>query len=144
VRILANYGYKTNGESYMVSMETLGDCPKEQVDATVDELFRMARSAIQRQINPEIRLEDSPHKEGVTIPEPKQVNGKTGNGNGKHVNGNGNGKPAMKDPKAPISAKQKSLIIKLAKEKGEFIKGLGGMNMGDASHVIEELLAVAV
>ena len=128
MRILANYTHKTNGDSYSVSMETLGDCPKEQVDAITDELFQMAKSAIQRQINPEIRLEDSSHKEGVTIPEPKQANGK----------------PAMKDPGAPISAKQKSLIIKLAKEKGEFIKGLGEMNMGDASHVIEELLAVTV
>jgi len=133
VRILANYGYKTNGDSYSVSMETLGDCPKEQVDATVDLLFAMAKSAIQRQINPEIKVDEKPKE--VVIPQPSQANGKTGNGNGK---------PVLKDPKAPISAKQKSLIIKLAKEKGEFIKGLGGMNMADASHVIEELLSVEV
>ena len=140
MRILANYGYKNNGDSFMVSMETLGDCPKEQVDATVDELFRMARSAIQRQVAPEVQVEE-PKKEPVTIPEPRKANG-NGNGNGKHANGNGNGKPVLKDPGAPISAKQRSLIIKLAKEKGEFIEGLSTMNMGDASHVIEELLAV--
>ena len=140
MRILANYTHKTNGDSYSVSMETLGDCPKEQVDVITDGLFQMAKSAIQRQVNPEIRLEDSAHKEDVVNPEPL----KKANGNGNHADGNGNGKPAMKDPGAPISAKQKSLIIKLAKEKGAFIKGLGEMNMGDASHVIEELLAVAV
>ena len=128
MRILANYTHKTNGDSYSVSMETLGDCPKEQVDAITDELFQMAKSAIQRQVNPEIRLGDSSRKEGVTIPEPKQANGK----------------PAMKDPDAPISAKQKSLIIKLAKERDQFIEGLSTMKMGDASHVIEDLLAVAV
>jgi len=125
MRILANYGYKDNGSSYSVSMETLGDCPKEHVNATVDELFALAKSAIQRQLNPD-------PKEEVTIPKPKKYNG----------NGNCNGKHQIKDPSALISSKQKSLIIRLAKEKGEFIEGLNEMNMQEASNTIGELMAV--
>ena len=142
MRILANYGYKNNGDSYSVTFETLGDVPRDMADSVVDDLFKMAKSAIQRQINPEIRIDDKPHKEDVVIPDPKQTNGKTVSGNGKHANGNG--KPAMKDPEAPITQKQKSLIIKLAKERDQFIEGLSTMNMQDASHVIEDLLAVTV
>ena len=140
MRILANYTHKNNGDSYSVSMEMMGDVPMNMADQVVDDLFAKAKAAIQRQVAPEVQVEE-PKKEPVTIPEPRKANG-NGNGNGKHANGNGNGKPVMKDPEAPISAKQRSLIIKLAKEKGEFIEGLSTMNMGDASHVIEELLAV--
>jgi len=125
IRILANYGYKNNGDSYSVTFETVGDVPKEQSDKVVDELFALAKAAIERQVNPK-------PKEEVVIPEPK-----------KH-NGNGNGKPQMKDPSAPISPKQKSLIIRLAKERGEFIEGLNDMNMGEASSIIENLLSVEV
>lgn len=131
MRILANYGYKTNGDSYSVTMETLGDCPKEQVDTVVDELFALAKGAIDRQINPH-------PKEGVVILEPKKPDG---NGNG---NGNGNGKIHPRDPEAPISSKQRSLIIRLAKERGDFIEGLSEMKMGEASEVISNLLSVVV
>ena len=143
MRILANYGYKNNGDSYSVTFETMGDVPKEIADQVVDDLFSMAKRAIERQVSPEIKLDDKPHKEGVVIPEPKKANS---NGNGKHANGNGNGngKPVIKDPEAPISSKQKSLIIKLAKERDQFIEGLNDMNMADASATIAELLAVQV
>ena len=139
MRILANYGYKNNGDSYSVTFETMGDVPKDQADGVVDELFSMAKRAIERQVNPSGN-QDVSHKDGVVIPEPK----KNGNGNGKHTNGNGNGngKPHPKDPEAPISVKQRSLIIKLAKERGQFIEGLSEMNMTEASDVIGELLAV--
>ncbi len=125
MRILANYGYKTNGDSYSVTFETVGDVPKEQSDAVVDELFALAKGAIDRQIHPHT-------KEEVVVPELKKTNG----------NGNGNGKLVIKDPTAPISQKQKSFIIRLAKEKGDFIEGLNEMNMGEASAVIENLMAV--
>lgn len=140
MRILANYGYKNNGDSYSVTFETVGDVPRDIADSVVDDLFVMAKAAIQRQVNPEIKLDEKPKE--VIIPQPKQANGKSNNGNGKHVNGSGKDKPVMKDPEAPISPKQKQLIIKLAKERGQFIEGLNEMNMADASHVIEELLAV--
>jgi len=130
MRILANYGYKNNGESYQVSFETMGDVPKEQSDAVVDELFALAKAAIERQLNP------TPKEEEVVIPAPR----KQSNGNGK----NGNGKPVMKNPEAPCTVKQKSLIIRLAKEKGDFIEGLNEMSMGEASSIIENLLSVAV
>jgi hypothetical protein len=39
MRILANYGYKDNGNTYSVTFETVGDVAKENADAVVDELF---------------------------------------------------------------------------------------------------------
>jgi len=126
MRILANYGYKTNGETYSVTFETVGDVAKENADAVVDELFRMAKAAIQRQLNPEVDpLEFPPQEE--EIPQPKR---------------NGNGRPQLKDPSAPATRKQKSLIAKLAKEKGRFIEGLNSLTMQEASEVIDELMAV--
>ena len=74
MRILANYGYKDNGSSYSVTFETVGDVPMEQADSTVDELFRMAKSAIQRQI---LNLSND-HEEAV-VPQPKR-NGNGSNG----------------------------------------------------------------
>ncbi len=137
MRILANYSYRSNGDSYQVSFETSGDVAKEQADGVVDELFSMAKRAISRQVNP-TGNQGEPHREDVVIPEPK----KHANGNGKPINGNGNGKPHPKDPEAPISPKQKSLIIKLAKERRQFIEGVNEMSMASASKVIEEMLAV--
>ena len=69
MRILANYGYKTNGESYSVTFETTGDVPLDKAPQTVDELFKLAKEAIQRQINSQQNNE---------ILQPKQnSNGKT-------------------------------------------------------------------
>jgi len=131
MRILANYGYKDNGNTYSVTFETVGDVPKENADAVVDELFRMAKQAIQRQLNPEADPLEFPPKEEVTIPQPKR-------------NGNNNGKPQLKDPSAPATKKQKSLIIRLAKERGQFIEGLNELTLQEASEKIDELMAVAV
>ena len=51
MRILANYGYKTNGDTYTVTFETIGDVSAAQAPQTVDELFRLAKEAVQRQLN---------------------------------------------------------------------------------------------
>ncbi len=149
MRILANYGYKNNGDTYSVTFETVGDVQKERADSVVDELFAMAKAAIERQVNPaadaevsasrsdtaknsSIRdpLEFPPREEKgkITIPQPKD---------------NGNGKPVLKDPNAPATKKQKSLIIRLAKERGQFIEGLNNLTMQEASQTIDELMAVA-
>ena len=159
MRILANYGYKANGDTYSVTFETIGDVPREHADATVDELFRMAKAAIQRQLNPEADPLEFPPKEEVVVPQPK----KNGNGNSKpEGNGlasdkpEGNGlasfgqshsqshKPQLKDPDAPATKKQKSLIIRLAKERGQFIENLNSLTMQEASQTIDELMSVAV
>lgn len=144
MRILANYGYKNNGDTYSVTFETIGDVQKERADVVVDELFAMAKAAIERQVNPQINpaadpLEFPPKEEKgkITIPQPtrpEQSRGKE----------NGNGKPQLKDPTAPATKKQKSLIIRLAKERGQFIEGLNNLTMQEASEKIDELMSVAV
>jgi hypothetical protein len=127
MRILANYGYRANGDTYSVTFETVGDVPKDKADTT-DELFRLAKAAIQRQLDgTDADPLEFPPKEEVTIPQPKR---------------NGNGKPQLKDPSAPATRKQKSLIAKLAKEKGRFIEGLNSLTMQEASETIDELMAV--
>lgn len=130
MRILANYGYKGNGDTYSVTFETIGDVPKEQADTVVDELFSMAKAAIRRQVNPEADPLEFPPKEEVTIPQPRR--------------NNNNSKPQLKDPHAPATRKQKSLIAKLAKEKGQFIENLNSLTMQEASQTIDELMSVAV
>lgn len=114
MRILANYGCKTNGESYSVTFETMGDVGKEKVEMTVDELFSLAREAVRRQI------------EGKS-PEPKKETSR---------------EPPPKNPDALASKKQVNLIIKLAKEKGKFVENPGALTMTEASQTIEELMAV--
>ncbi len=137
MRILANFSYRNGVDSYQVSFETSGDVPKDQADAEVDELFSLAKRAVMRQVNPVVH-QDTPHKEDVVvIPEPKKLT--NGNGNGEHANGNGNGKA---HPDAAISAKQKGLIIKLAKERGRRIENLDQLGMAKASELIKDLLAV--
>jgi len=136
MRILANYGYKNNGDTYSVTFETVGDVPKEQADSVVDELFQMAKRAIERQLNPEADPlefpptcpEQSRGKEEITVPQPKK---------------SGNAKPQLKDPSAPATKKQKSLIIRLAKERGQFIENLNSLTMQEASQTIDELMAVS-
>lgn len=151
MRILANYGYKNNGDSYSVTFETMGDVPKERADSVVDELFSMAKTAIQRQLNPAADPSlgfardglEFPPKEEVVIPQPKK------NGNGRPeghglASNNQSHKPQLKDPDAPATRKQKSLIIRLAKEKGQFIENLNELTMKEASETIDELMSVAV
>ena len=112
MRILANYGCKTNGESYSVTFETMGDVNKE-AETVIDELFALAKEAIQRQI------------EGQT-PGPKKETSH---------------ESPQKNSDVPASKKQVSLIIRLAKEKGKFIENPSALNMAEASQVIEELMA---
>ena len=50
MRILANYGCRADGESYSATFETMGDVGKEKVEATIDELFGLAKEAVKRQI----------------------------------------------------------------------------------------------
>lgn len=123
MRILANYGYRNNGDSYSVTFETVGDVPKDQADSTVDDLFRMAKAAIERQVNPQA---NPASKEEIVVPEPKK---------------NGNGK-IPKDPNASITKKQRDFIIKLAKQKGSFVENLNELSIQEASQVISELMAV--
>jgi hypothetical protein len=136
MRILANFGYKNNGDSYSVTFETVGDVPKDKADATVDELFRMARQAIERQVSPEERHED------ITA-----VEDAAGQGQGKKDKGNGSGprdtgnKPRIKEPNAPATKKQKGLIMRLAREKDQFIDGIEALTMQEASTVIDQLMA---
>lgn len=113
MRILANYGCKTDGESYSVTFETMGDVGKEKVEVTVDELFRLAKEAVKRQI------------EGKSS-EPKKETSR---------------EPQLKNPDAPATRKQVNLIIKLAKEKGRFIDNPSALTVAEASQTIEELMA---
>ena len=48
---------------------------------------------------------------------------------------------SLKNPSAPITAKQKNLIIRLAKEQGKYFENLSSYNMEQASQAIEELMA---
>ncbi len=76
MRILANYGYKTNGESYSVTFETTGDVPLDKAPQTVDELFKLAKEAIQRQINPQQNdeiLQPKQNNNGKTPATQKQI-----------------------------------------------------------------------
>jgi len=137
MRILANFGYKNNGDSYSVTFETVGDVPKDKADATVDELFRMARQAIERQVSPKEGHEDITAVEDTA----GQGQGKKGNGNGSGPLGTGGSKPRIKEPTAPATKKQKGLIMRLAREKDQFIDGIEAFTMQEASTVIDQLMA---
>lgn len=140
MRILANYGYKNNGDTYSVTFETVGDVPKEQADATVDELFRMAKAAIERQINPDLAHKDKPGSEVDPLEFPPKDEEDI---SAAHQENN-NQKPKIKEPNAPATKKQKRFIARLAKERGQFIEGLNDLTMQQASQTIDELMAVPV
>ena len=132
MRILANYGCKTNGDSYTVTFETMGDVPAAQAPATVDELFRLAREAVKRQIG-------SGHAQAIqAVEEPVQVPRPAA-----RTNGNGRSKPVIKDPSQPASPKQLQLIRQLAQRKGAWVDGLEDLTKGEASQKIDELMAIA-
>ena len=111
MRILANYGCKTNGESYSVTFETMGDVGKEKAESTIDELFGLAKEAIKRQIEGKV---PGPKEKEDHQPEKSNL---------------------------PATKKQVNLIIKLAKEKGKFIENPGALTIAEASKTIEELMA---
>ena len=79
MRILANYGSRENGSSYNVTFETTGDVKMEQAEETIDELFRLAKEAVVRQME-ENAMEFPSKESGVTIP--RVANNRNGNGNG--------------------------------------------------------------
>jgi len=113
MRILANYGCKTNGESYSVTFETMGDVGKEKAETVIDELFGLAKAAVKRQI------------EGKSSGPKKETSQE----------------PQLKNPDAPATKKQVNLIIKLAKEKGKFVENPSALTVAQASRTIEELMA---
>ena len=135
MRIVANYGYKTNGDSFSVTFETMGDVPAEKAAATVDELFRLAKEAVQRQV----LVSDLPDPAPVSVPVPKLA--APHNSNGRLPAGR-QGRPSPKDPTLPASDKQLRLIRQLAQQKGAWLEGLEDLTMGEASEKIDELLAV--
>lgn len=147
MRILANYGYKNNGDTYSVTFETVGDVPKEQADATVDELFRMAKAAIERQLNPAFsaaqRSLDVGKGEANTEVDHSEFPPEEEEGAAPAAQHENNSRPKIKDPDAPATKKQKRFIARLAKERGQFIEGLNDLTMQEASHTIDELMAVA-
>ena len=121
MRILANYGYRNNGDSYSVTFETTGDVRMEQAEGTVDELFRLAKDAVQRQMDGKA-MEFPPKEQGITVP--KVASNGNGNGNGKN---------------GDATDKQKNFLRKLAadKRKGVVIEELSKQ---DASDLIKELV----
>ena len=138
MRILANYGYKNNGDTYSVTFETIGDVPKEQAHDVVDELFHMAKAAIQRQLHYEGGQGPAvvPVKKEMPQPEEAVVSGPKRAARPED-------KPRIKDPDAPASKKQKNLIIRLARETGKFVENLNLMTMQEASETIDDLRALS-
>lgn len=134
MRILANYGCKANGDMYSVTFETVGDVPAAQASQAVDELFRLAKEAIQRQLAGASH-QPTPQAAGVTIPQPK-VTAQTA-----PTPGNGR-KPQIKDPELPATRKQIGLLKRLAREKRVWLGDLTDLTMGEASAKIEELMAL--
>lgn len=53
----------------------------------------------------------------------------------------GHAKPRLKKPDAPATKKQKGLLVRLARERGEFIENLDILTMAEASEKIDELKA---
>lgn len=156
MRILANYGLKANGDMYSVTFETMGDVPAAQAPQTVDELFRLAKEAVQRQVrgtaSATAPTEGQPTAQdhGVTVPQPvvnrierpapvppaAPLNGAAPT----RANGHGT-KPQIKDPTQPASLKQINLLKRLAREKGQWVEDLTDLTMGEASAKIEQLMA---
>jgi hypothetical protein len=130
MRLLANYGYRNNGDSYSVTFETTGDVPMEKAEETIDDLFRMAKEAVQRQIDGEL---DFPPKEEVvsskavvvTIP---RVATPSHNGN---ENGGGNG----------ATDKQKAFLKKLHADKRKGVN-IDVLSKAEASELIKSLMEV--
>jgi hypothetical protein len=118
VRILANYGRRNNGDSYNVTFEQMGDVPMERAEETIDVLFKLAREAVQRQVEGDMEF---PPKEEVTIP---------------RVATNGNGKSG------DATDKQKNFLRKLHADKKRGVN-IDSLNKQDASQLIKELMEVA-
>ncbi|MFH1287990.1 MAG: hypothetical protein ABII25_04760 [bacterium] len=83
MRILANYGYRDNGESYSVTFETTGDVQMGRAPETVDELFRLAKEAIQRQVKPREGKQQPATDSDSSSAKPDSQQDKGNGGNGK-------------------------------------------------------------
>jgi 3-oxoacyl-ACP reductase-like protein len=133
MRILANYGYKANGDMYSVTFETIGDVTAAQAPQTVDELFRLAKEAVQRQFSG--TAAPAPQPAAATAPQPVATTpAAPANGNGR--------KPQIKDPALPATRKQIGLLNRLARQKGQRIEDFTDLTMGEASAKIDELMAL--
>ena len=142
MRILANYGYKANGDMYSVTFETIGDVPATQAPQTVDELFRLAKEAVQRQLTAAGAAPAPQPVTAVTIPQPAPSKGAGPQGNGQPATAAPNGrKPQIKDPALPATRKQLGLLRRLARERGQWLADLTDLTMGEASAKIDELMA---
>lgn len=145
MRILANYGYKTNGDSYSVTFETIGDVPAAHAPQTVDELFRLAKEAVQRQLAGAGTLAAPQPPTPVTVPQPVSGQGDSPKAvtQTPPAQTNGHGKrPQIKDPHLPATPPQLGLLKKLAKEKGRRFDDLTDLTKGEASEKIGELMAL--
>ncbi|MCK6479113.1 MAG: hypothetical protein L6R43_02865 [Planctomycetes bacterium] len=102
-----NFG--SNAVGIIVTEENLELKSPEEIAAKADELFRVAREAVERQA-----CGDSAAK----APEPPLVpsNGNGSNGNGTHPSGNGNGRRYGRPQDSP-SPKQRAFLAKLARER---------------------------
>ena len=151
MRILANYGYKANGDMYSVTFETMGDVPSTQAPQAVDELFRLAKEAVQRQLAG-VKPSAQPATT-VTVPQPalSRVEGPVATPPATPANGlsavptaqAGNGRrPQIKDPTLPATPKQLGLLRRLSRQKGRRFDDFTDMTMGEASTKIEELMAL--
>ena len=141
MRILANYGYKTNGDMYSVTFETIGDVPAAQAPQTVDELFRLAREAVKRQlVGTGVTTSPQPAAT-VIVPQPalSRIEGPTVTPQPVGTNGK---RPQIKDPGLPATSKQIGLLKKLASQKGRRLDDFTDLSMGEASAKIGELMAV--
>ena len=119
MRILANYGHRTNGDSYNVTFETTGDVRMEHAEETIDELYRLAKEAVQRQIGDK-KKEFPKGNKSVTIPKV------TANGQGKN---------------GDATDKQKNFLRKLAADKRKNIN-IDALNKEEASELIKDLIEV--
>lgn len=118
MRVLANYSYRDNGKhNYQVSIESNGDIEVNRIEGTVDELFRLAKEAVVRQME-EKNLEFPPKDDRVTIP---------------RVASNGNGSKA--------TDKQRSFLRKLKAEERKGVE-IDSLTKQEASALISELKEV--
>jgi len=107
-----NFG--SNAVGIIVTAEHLELKSPAEVAAKADELFRMAREAVERQVGG-----DSAAKAPKPQPGPSNGNGSNGNGHAPQGNGHsgsGNGRSYGRSQDAP-SPKQRAFLAKLAKER---------------------------
>ncbi len=76
MRILANYGHRSKGENYSVTLEMMGDASKQNIEGTIDELFSLAKQAVKRQIESRNPKEETKENQSTNSDSPaskKQV-----------------------------------------------------------------------